>query len=67
MAMHWVFTLVEAITRLVRPAMVAGACIYVWSRPAEVVAGLQQEILLFSFACGYFWLGTRLQRQLAGR
>jgi hypothetical protein len=67
MAMHWVFTLVEAATRLVRPAMVAGACAYVWSRPPEAIAGLQAELLTFSFACGYFWLGTRLQRQLASK
>lgn len=61
MAMHWIFTLVEAATRLVRPAMVAGACVYVWTRPSEIIAGLQSEILTFSFAWGYFWLGTRLR------
>ena len=67
MAMHWLFTLGEAVSRLVRPVMVAGACVYVWTRPPEVIAGLQSEILTFSFACGYFWLGTRLQRQVAAK
>jgi hypothetical protein len=41
--------------------MVAGACWYIWSRPAEQLAGLQPEILTVSFACVYFWLGVRHQ------
>ena len=61
MGMHWLFTVVECITRLIRPLMVLGACAYVWSLPKETLGNLQAEIITFSFACGYFWLGTRLQ------
>ena len=41
--------------------MVIGACIYVWMLPKDTLGNLQAEIITFSFACGYFWLGTRLQ------
>lgn len=66
MAMHWVFTCVEAITRLVRPVMVFGACWYIWTLPQEKLGALQPEIVSFCFACGYFWLGIRFQRQIYG-
>lgn len=59
--MHGAFTITEFCTRMVRPLMVAGACWYVWSRDTQVVKDLQSEILMFSFACGYFWLGQRHQ------
>jgi hypothetical protein len=61
MGMHWMMTLAEFCVRMVRPSMVAGACIYIWTRPSEVLGGLQGEILTASFACMYFWLGTRHQ------
>lgn len=59
--MHGMFTIAAFCTQMVRPGMVLGACIYVWTRPPEVLGGLQSEILTFSFACGYFWLGVRHQ------
>lgn len=62
--MHGVFTITDAITRLVRPVMVAGACWYIWSLPSERVAGLQPEIVAFCFSVGYAWIGIRHQRQL---
>lgn len=61
MGMHWLFTLVECLTRLIRPLMVIGACIYIWTREPAVLGGLQGEILTVSFACVYFWLGVRHQ------
>lgn len=64
MGMHWVFTVIEAATRLVRPTMVAGACVYIWTRPPEVLGGLQGEILTVSFATVYFWLGIRHQNSV---
>jgi hypothetical protein len=67
MAMHWVFTLVEALTRLIRPAMVIGACAYIWTRPPETLGALQPEILTVSFACVYFWLGIRHQAAVGGK
>lgn len=60
---HGVFTVVEAITKLVRPAMVIGACWYVWSLPADQLGGLQPEIVTFCFAIGYAWIGIRHQKQ----
>jgi hypothetical protein len=65
MGMHWCFTLVECATRAVRPAMVAGACLYIWTRPAETLGGLQPDILVVSFATIYFWLGVRHQAAAA--
>lgn len=64
-ALHWIFAIVEAITRLIRPAMAIGACIYIWTRPASVLAELEKEIITVSFACIYFWLGVRHQRASA--
>ena len=64
--MHWLFTVVEAITRLVRPAMVLGACVYIWTLPSATLGALQPEIVSFCFACGYFWLGIRFQKQMYG-
>jgi hypothetical protein len=61
MGMHWLFTMVECLTRLIRPLMVIGACIYIWTREPAVLGGLQGEILTVSFACVYFWLGVRHQ------
>jgi hypothetical protein len=61
MAMHWLFTLVECLTRVIRPAMVIGACAYIWSLPGEKIGDLQTEIVAVSFACIYFWLGIRQQ------
>jgi len=66
MGMHWVFTVVEAITRLVRPMMVLGACWYIWTLPPATLGALQNEIVAFCFACGYFWLGIRFQKQMYG-
>lgn len=59
--MHGAFTIAAFCTQMVRPAMVVGACAYVWSRDPATLAGLQGEVLSFSFACGYFWLGVRHQ------
>jgi hypothetical protein len=67
MGMHWCFTLVECLTRAVRPLMVAGACAYIWTRDPTTLGGLQPEILTASFACVYFWLGQRHQLATAGR
>ena len=63
MGMHWVFTLVEALTRVIRPLMVIGACAYIWTRPASELGGLNGEILTVSFATIYFWLGVRHERK----
>lgn len=62
--MHGVFTVVEAITRLVRPAMAAGACWYVWSLPSEELGVLKPEVVTFCFAVGYAWIGIRHQQKL---
>ena len=59
--MHGLMTIAAFCTQMVRPAMVAGACTYIWTRPADQLAGLQPEILTVSFACVYFWLGVRHQ------
>ena len=59
--MHGLMTIAAFTTQMVRPMMVAGACWYIWSRPADQLAGLQPEILVVSFACVYFWLGVRHQ------
>lgn len=59
--MHGLMTIAAFCTQMVRPAMVTGACWYIWSRPSEQLAGLQPEILTVSFACVYFWLGVRHQ------
>ena len=59
--MHGLMTIAAFCTQMVRPAMVAGACWYIWSRPSDQLAGLQPEILTVSFACVYFWLGVRHQ------
>ena len=59
--MHGLMVIAAFCTQMVRPAMVAGACWYIWSRPANELAGLQPEILTVSFACVYFWLGVRHQ------
>lgn len=67
MGMHWLFTVVECVTRAVRPLMVIGACGYIWTRPPEVLGNLQPEILTVSFACIYFWLGMRHQMANAGK
>lgn len=67
LAMHWVFAVVEAFTRAIRPLMVVGACAYIWTRPPEVLGGLQPEILTVSFTCVYFWLGIRHQASVGGR
>ncbi len=58
---HALFAIAAFCSQMVRPAMVAGACWYIWSRPPEVLGPLQPEILTFCFACGYFWLGVRHQ------
>lgn len=67
MGMHWLFTMVECLTRAIRPLMVIGACAYIWTRPPETLAGLQGEILVVSFACIYFWLGMRHQMAVGGK
>lgn len=59
--MHGLMTIAAFTTQMVRPVMVGGACWYIWSRPADQLAGLQPEILTVSFACVYFWLGVRHQ------
>ena len=59
--MHGLMTIAAFSTQMVRPLMVAGACTYIWTRPANELAGLQPEILTVSFACVYFWLGVRHQ------
>lgn len=59
--MHGLMVIAAFSTQMVRPVMVAGACWYIWSRPADQLAGLQPEILTVSFACVYFWLGVRHQ------
>ena len=59
--MHGLMTIAAFSTQMVRPLMVGGACWYIWSRPADQLAGLQPEILTVSFACVYFWLGVRHQ------
>ena len=59
--MHGLMTIGAFCTQMVRPCMVAGACAYIWTRPADQLAGLQPEILTVSFACVYFWLGVRHQ------
>ena len=58
---HGLMTIAAFSTQMVRPLMVCGACWYIWSRPADQLAGLQPEILTVSFACVYFWLGVRHQ------
>jgi hypothetical protein len=65
MGMHWCFTLVEVLTRAIRPLMVVGACAYIWTRPPEVLGGLQGEILAVSFGTINFWLGIRHQNNAA--
>ena len=64
MGMHWLMAIVEALTRCVRPVMVIGACAYIWTLPTEKLGELQPEIVSFCFACGYFWLGIRFQKQM---
>ena len=59
--MHGLMAIAAFCTQMVRPLMVAGACVYIWSRPSDQLAGLQLEILTVSFACVYFWLGVRHQ------
>lgn len=59
--MHGLMVIAAFSTQMVRPLMVAGACAYIWTRPADQLAGLQPEILTVSFACVYFWLGVRHQ------
>lgn len=59
--MHGLLTIAAFCTQMVRPCMVAGACLYIWTRPNEELAGLHGEILTVSFACIYFWLGVRHQ------
>ena len=59
--MHGLMTIAAFCTQMVRPCMVAGACVYIWTRPSDQLAGLQPEILTVSFACVYFWLGVRHQ------
>lgn len=59
--MHGLMVIAAFSTQMVRPLMVAGACAYIWTRPAEQLQGLQPEILTVSFACVYFWLGVRHQ------
>jgi hypothetical protein len=59
--MHGLMVISAFATQMVRPLMVAGACAYIWTRPADQLAGLQPEILTVSFACVYFWLGVRHQ------
>jgi hypothetical protein len=59
--MHGLFTIAAFASQMVRPCMVAGACLYIWTRPAAELGQLHGEILTFSFACGYFWLGVRHQ------
>ena len=59
--MHGLMAIAAFSTQMVRPLMVAGACVYIWIRPADQLAGLQPEILTVSFACVYFWLGVRHQ------
>jgi len=59
--MHGLLAIAAFSTQMVRPLMVAGACAYIWTRPADQLAGLQPEILTVSFACVYFWLGVRHQ------
>lgn len=66
MGMHWIFTVVEAITRLIRPLMVIGACVYIWTLPESTLGALKPEIVAFCFANGYFWLGIRFQQKLYG-
>lgn len=61
---HGLLTIVECITKLVRPVMVIGACWYVWNLPSEQLGGLQPEIVTFSFAVGYAWIGIRHQKQV---
>ena len=58
---HGLLAIAAFSTQMVRPLMVAGACLYIWTRPADQLAGLQPEILTVSFACVYFWLGVRHQ------
>lgn len=58
---HGLLAIAAFSTQMVRPLMVAGACAYIWTRPADQLAGLQPEILTVSFACVYFWLGVRHQ------
>jgi hypothetical protein len=67
MGMHWVFTMVEAITRLIRPVMVIAACAYIFTRPPADLGGLQGEILSVSFAIVYFWIGMRHQMAVGGK
>jgi hypothetical protein len=59
--MHGLMVIAAFATQMVRPLMVFGACAYIWTRPADQLAGLQPEILTVSFACVYFWLGVRHQ------
>lgn len=63
--MHGLLAIAAFSTQMVRPLMVAGACAYIWTRPADQLAGLQPEILTVSFACVYFWLGVRHQMSRA--
>jgi len=65
MGMHWLFTVVECLTRSIRPLMAVGACVYIWTRPPEMLGELQAEILVASFSCIYFWLGIRHQAAVA--
>jgi len=59
--MHGLLAIAAFSTQMVRPLMVAGACAYIWTRPADQLAGLPPEILTVSFARVYFWLGVRHQ------
>lgn len=59
--MHGLFTIVEALTRIIRPALVIWAAYYIFTLPPSVSGPLQPEIVAVAFACIYFWLGVRHQ------
>jgi hypothetical protein len=64
---HAVFTIVEAIIKLIRPTMVVGACWYLWNLPQPEIDGLRPEIVAFCFSIGYAWIGIRVQKQAGGK
>jgi len=59
--MHGLFTIVEALTRIIRPALVIWAAFYIFNLPASVAGPLQPEIVAVAFACIYFLLCVRHQ------
>lgn len=65
---NWVFVIVEAIVRLVNPALTLAAVLILWNfyhtLSAELKGQFFPEVAAFSFAVCYWWIGQRYQGKL---